>query len=224
MWKPLRLIYTPVFPPLPLLTLPQPHLLRHIRTWNYNPTAITHQDTEKDTSNTGTWYNPVPTPTITHSKKSTIRKVTSTNPTPAEHSEGYYSFFKGLENGFKHIPWPKNDVSVFTSSDFLNGFKYIPNYISQSEHDRFLSQVLEYANTSNKVMHFDGRIVLNEMESDFYPLFFNRLVNDGFMEKSEKLPPNIYGPGDGIPAHFDSITFVITLRHRFDVKFRYCTR
>lgn len=173
-------------------------------TWYQNPTTLATGKKESTTTS-GTWYNPTPAPArSTYKPTKQIRRETSTNPPRTEHCPGFYSFFSDLETGFKDIPWPSKEETKF-HPDFMNGFKIIPNYISQEEHDRFLREVLDYAHESHKVTHFDGRIVLNDMDTDFYPLYFEKLRRDGIVDKSERFPPNIYGPGDGIPAHFDSI-------------------
>lgn len=175
---------------------------------------------DRGQSDNGSWYNPNATSpkkeghkTISNSQPRIQRPVfrhTSTNPPRAEHCQGYYTFFKDLEHGFKHIAWPKNDESKYPS-DWMDGFRVIENYISQKEHDKFLAEVMEYAQTSHKVTHFDGRLVMNEMDTDFYPLFFNRLVDDGILEGPDRLAPNIYANGDGIPPHFDSIPLFIII-------------
>lgn len=174
-------------------------------------------------SNGGSWYNPNPSPSPRPQKidsyknisglkiqQKVIPKHTSTNPPRGDHCAGYYTFFRDLEHGFKHIPWPKNEESQFYP-DWMDGFKVIENYISQEEHDKFLAEVMEYSKTSRKVTHFDGRLVMNEMDTDFYPLFFNRLVKDGILEGPDRLAPNIYASGDGIPPHFDNIHHIFII-------------
>jgi hypothetical protein len=112
----------------------------------------------------GSWYNQNPSPRTTgnlnkdggvkiHIPKP-VRVETSTNPPRVDHSPGYFSFFRGLEKGFKHIPWPKKEDTKF-HPDWMNGFRVIENYISQKEHDKFLAEVMEYSRTSNKITHFD---------------------------------------------------------------------
>lgn len=185
---------------------------RYASSWYYNPTELS----SNTTNTSGTWYNPTPSPPPAPPQRENInkekvfippravRKETSTNPPRLEHCPGYYSFFRDLEHGFKHIPWPKKEDTHF-HPDWMNGFKVIENYISQKEHDTFLAEVLEYSRKSHKVTHFDGRLVMNEMDTPFYHLFFNRLIDDGILEGPDRLAPNIYANGDGIPPHFDSI-------------------
>jgi hypothetical protein len=186
---------------------------RFASTWYYNPTELS----SSTTTNSGTWYNPNSSPppstppaprkeNISREKfiPKQVRRETSINPPRTDHCPGYYSFFKDLEHGFKHIPWPKQEETKLYS-DWMNGFRVIENYISQKEHDTFLAEVMEYNRKSHKVTHFDGRLVMNEMDTPFYHLFFNRLIDDGILEGPDRLAPNIYASGDGIPPHFDNI-------------------
>ena len=114
---------------------------------------------------------------------------------------------------FQPQPPPRNEEAI----DTIEGFKYIKDYISESEHEWLLDQVGKHQwlkDLKRRVQHYGfkydykARKVTRDMRIGHLPEWLQtlgqRLHKDGHMlAEPDQVIVNEYEPGQGISSHID---------------------